>query len=169
MSAAQAPAVEADSEAAEFHRAIRDLVRLQTHRDRDRAAVYGVTVSGAHALEMLAALGPVSLNRLAAELFVDKSTACRVVGALEDRALVSRAADPADGRAIRVQLTDAGARVHAQLREDAVWEMQALLGGFTPQARRDTLRFVRQLTRISALHAGATAASCCLPDPEPAG
>ena len=160
---------EVEAEAAEFQRTLRDLVRLQSHRERERAACYGVTVSGAHALEVLAALGPVSLNRLAAELFVDKSTASRVVGALEDRALLRRAPDPADGRALRLELTAAGTALHAQLREDAVWEAQALLAGFAPDARRGMLRFLRQLTRTSATHAGATAASCCLPDPDPEG
>ena len=155
------------TEAAEFQRALRDLIRLHQLRDRDRVCCYDVTVSGAHALEVLAVLGPISLNRMAAELFVDKSTASRIVGSLEDRGYVRRAPDPDDGRAVRLELTGAGADLQAQLHEDAVWEMQALLGGFAPEVRKGMLRFLRQLTRTSATHAGATDASCCrLPEGE---
>lgn len=150
-----------EREAADFHRVLRDLVRVHGLRDRDRVACHGVTVSGAHALDALAALGPLSLNALAAELFVDKSTACRVVGALEDRGWVRRLPDDADGRAIRIRLTPAGAALQAQLRDDAVWEVQAMLAGFAPEVRGEMLGFLRRLTRTSARHAGATDASCC--------
>ncbi|HEX2202282.1 MAG TPA: MarR family transcriptional regulator [Longimicrobium sp.] len=153
------------TEAGDFHRALRDLIRLHQLRDRDRVCCYDVTVSGAHALEILATQGPLSLNALAAELFVDKSTASRVVGCLEERGYVRRVPDPLDGRAIRVELTDAGADMEAQLRDDAVWEMQAMLAGFDPEVRRGMLGFLRQLTRTSATHAGATDASCCRTDP----
>lgn len=149
-----------EAEAAEFHRALRDLVRLHCYRDRDRVASYGVTVSGAHALDALAALGPLSLNALAAELFVDKSTASRIVGALEDRGYVRRLPDAADGRAIRIEPTLEGDRLQAQLRDDAVWEVQAMLAGFAPEVRGEMLTFLRRLTHTSAAHAGATGASC---------
>lgn len=161
MTAASVAAAELERESAEFHRALRDLIRLHLLRDRDRVGCYGVTVSGAHALEVLARLGPLTLNGLAAELFVDKSTACRIVGALEDRGHVRRLPDASDGRAIRIEPTPAGRALQAQLQEDAVWEMQAMLAGFAPEVRREMLRFVRQLTRTSAVHAGAGAASCC--------
>lgn len=153
-----------DHDAAGFHAAVRDLVRVQGLRDRDRVAPCGVTVSGAYALDALARLGPLSLNAVAAELFVDKSTACRIVGALEDRGLLLRGADPADGRAIRVQLTDAGRELNARLHEEARWEMEAMLAGFGADERAAALRFLRRLTRTSAQHAGARAASCCRPD-----
>ena len=160
MSATQT-AAGLERQAADFHRALRDLVRLHCLRDRDRVACYGVTVSGAHALEALEALGPLSLNALAAELFVDKSTASRVVGALEDRGCVRRLPDEQDGRAIRIELTPAGRALQAQLRDDAVWEVRAMLAGFAPEVRGGMLRFLRRLTRTSAMHAGAAGASCC--------
>ena len=148
-------------EAEAFHQALGDLMRLQQHRARDRVAFYGITVSGAHALEALERLGAVSLNRLAAELFVDKSTASRVVDALEYRGWVARTVDPADRRALHLYLTDEGLALHDQIRADAVWEMQAVLAGMDPALRHSTLGFLRDLARTSALHAGATEASCC--------
>jgi MarR family 2-MHQ and catechol resistance regulon transcriptional repressor len=141
--------------ARDFRRAMRELVRLQQLRERERTSEYGVTVSGAHALEVLAERGALSLNALAAELFVDKSTACRTVGLLEDRGLVARQADDRDGRAIRVQLTDTGQALEQRLRQDAVWEADALLAALPAEDADSALRLVRELTRTSAAHAGA--------------
>ena len=141
--------------AGEFRRAMREWMRLHQLRERDRVRAYGFTVSGAHALAVLAERGPLSLNALSAELFVDKSTACRTVGLLEDRGYLARLADARDGRAIRLELTDAGHALEARLREDAVWETEALLSALGEDDRRAALRIVRELTRTSAAHAGA--------------
>jgi DNA-binding MarR family transcriptional regulator len=146
-------AVTGTGEAAEFRRALRELMRLHQLRERDRVSAYGVTVSGAHALEVLAERGALSLNALSAELFVDKSTACRTVGLLEDRGYLVRLADSRDGRAIRLELTDAGRVLEARLRQDAVWEAEALLSALPPDGA--ALRLLRELTRTSAAHAGA--------------
>ena len=142
-------------EAAEFRRAIRELTRLHQLRDRARVSAAGVTVAGGHALEVLAERGPVSLTALSAELFVDRSTACRIVGLLEDHGHVVRRADPRDGRSIRVELTPEGRALEAELRGGAVRETAEALAGFDPGARSDALLFLRRLTRASARHAGA--------------
>jgi DNA-binding MarR family transcriptional regulator len=144
------------ADAAELRRALRELIRLQQQRDRERVSSAGVTVAGLHALEVLAERGPVSLNSLSAELFVDKSTGCRTVGLLEDNGYVVRLADPRDGRAIRVELTPQGRALEARLRQDAVWESGALLAALAPELRAALLPALRQLARISARHAGAT-------------
>lgn len=163
MSSSVAPAERAVSfqEASAFHQAFQDLLRLHGARDRDRTGCYGVTPSGARAVETLVRLGPVSLNRLATELFVDKSTASRIVGCLEARGLVRRDPAPHDRRALRLVLTPEGRSLAAQLADDAVWEMHVLLGTFAADARREMLEFVRRLTRVSAAHAGVTDAACC--------
>jgi DNA-binding MarR family transcriptional regulator len=147
---------EPESEGAGLHRALRDLVRLHQLRDRERVSQAGVTVAGMHALEVLAEQGALSLNALAAELFVDKSTACRIVGLLEDRGHLARFPDARDGRAIRVELTPQGRQLEARLRQDATWEAGALLAGFSHEAREALLAALRLLARTSARHAGAT-------------
>lgn len=139
--------------AAELHRAMRDLMRLHALRDRVRAAAWGLTASGAHAMELLAERGALSLNALARELFVDKSTASRTVGLLEDHGHVVRLADPHDGRAIRVELTAAGRALEARLREGAVADAEASLAGFRPEEREEALALLRRLTRAAALPA----------------
>jgi DNA-binding MarR family transcriptional regulator len=159
MSVQEVPIQAPQADAAELRRALRELIRLHQLRDRERVSSAGVTVAGLHALEVLAERGPVSLNALSAELFVDKSTGCRTVGLLEDHGYVVRLADPSDGRAIRVALTPEGRSLEARLRQDAVWEAGALLAALPPELRGSLLPGLRQMARISARHAGATRSS----------
>ena len=155
MTIADAAPDSAGNQGGEFRRALREWMRLHQLRERERVSAYGVTVSGAHALEVLAERGTLSLSALSAELFVDRSTACRTVGLLEDRGYLARLADSRDGRAIRLELTDAGRALEARLRQDAQWETDALLSAFTEDERQAALRMIRELTRISAAHAGS--------------
>jgi DNA-binding MarR family transcriptional regulator len=148
------PPPDAGAEAARFRHVLRDLMRLHALRDRVRAGARGLTASGAHALEVLAERGALSLNALAAELFVDKSTACRTVGLLEDRGHLSRRADPRDGRAIRVELTAAGRALEARLRHEAVAEAEAALAGLGPAEREEALALLRHLARSPAAPGG---------------
>lgn len=59
---------------------------------------------------MLSCSGAIRLSDLAARMEIDASTASRHVRALEQAGLLRRSPDPDDGRAFRVELTDAGAR-----------------------------------------------------------
>jgi DNA-binding MarR family transcriptional regulator len=57
---------------------------------------------------MLKCSGPARLSDLAARVEIDASTASRHVRALEKAGLIRRSADPDDGRAFRVELTERG-------------------------------------------------------------
>lgn len=59
---------------------------------------------------MLRCTGPVRLSDLATRMEIDASTASRHVRSLELAGLIRRSADPDDGRAFRVELTEAGER-----------------------------------------------------------
>jgi MarR family transcriptional regulator, 2-MHQ and catechol-resistance regulon repressor len=155
MTETPAPSSAAGPHAVELHRALRDLMRLHALRDRVRAGAWGLTASGVHAMELLAEHGALSLNALAGELCVDKSTASRTVGLLEDHGHVVRLADPRDGRAIQVELTAAGRALEARLRHGAVTEAEASLAGLEPGERDEALALLRHLTRASATLADA--------------
>jgi hypothetical protein len=60
------------------HEALSDLVRVYQFRDRDRICCHDVSVTQCYALEALIRRGPITLGELAAELYLDKSTASRV-------------------------------------------------------------------------------------------
>jgi MarR family transcriptional regulator, transcriptional regulator for hemolysin len=146
---ASSPSAGPHPEAAEFRRAIRELTRLHQLRDRERVSVAGVTVAGGHALEVLAERGALSLTALSAELFVDRSTACRIVGLLEDHGWVLREADPCDGRSIRVRLTPPGRALEAGLREAAARELGETLEEMPAGDRAEALRLFHRFTRSS--------------------
>lgn len=137
-----------------LHRSLRTLIRLQEHRDRLRAAGFGLSAAGADALDALAHLGAISLNRLAAELFVDKSTACRVVALLEERGWLVRTADPSDGRALQLHLTPDGRQLQVELQADATWETQAVWLAIPEEDRATLTGLLDSWARTAASQAG---------------
>src|SRR5688572_21605599 len=111
-----------EADAAALHAALNELVRVYQFRDRDRICCHDVSVTQCYAIEALVRRGPSGLNELAAELYLDKSTASRVVATLRRKGYVSRAAHPEDGRAIVLRVTPSGRRLHDRIRKDLVAE-----------------------------------------------
>ena len=101
-----------------------DLVRVRAGVDLDRAA-YGVLVR-------VGEFGPVRLSALAGHVGVDTSTVSRQVQQLEQRGLVVRRRDPADGRAALLELSDEGRDVAEQLREAWLATVAEVLVDFSP-------------------------------------
>jgi DNA-binding MarR family transcriptional regulator len=61
--------------------------------------------------------GPLTLTALAAHAHIDTAAASRQLRQLEDRGLVTRARDAADGRAVQLSLTTSGRRQARKLVE----------------------------------------------------
>ncbi|MFB1427154.1 MarR family winged helix-turn-helix transcriptional regulator [Micrococcus endophyticus] len=89
----------------------------------------------------------VRLRDLAERLRIAPRSATDVVDQLESRGLVERAADPADRRAVRIRLTDAGRgllrRVHEARRTEAA-------DFFAVLAPADRAELARLLARVAA-------------------
>src|SRR5262245_50234727 len=117
-------------DAVRLYEALSDLVRVYQFRDRDTICCHDISVTQCYALEALARLGPRTLNELAAELFLDKSTASRVVTTLERKEYLTRRAHPADRRAVSIELTAAGRRLLDRIQRDLVEETRQLLSEF---------------------------------------
>jgi DNA-binding MarR family transcriptional regulator len=172
MPAAPAPAAEPtaetrlDADATALHEALGELVRVYQFRDRDRICCHDVSVTQCYAIEALIRRGPSGLNELAAELYLDKSTASRVVATLERKGYVTRAAHPDDGRAIVLTVTPAGRRLHDRIRKDLVGEARELLQDFEPEVRKGAARLIRRLARAAAARSGVAAACCPTPSGE---
>ena len=77
-----------DSE--DLYEALNQLVRVHQFRDRDRICCYDVSVTQCYAVETLVKRGALRLQVLAEEMFLDKSTASRVIDTLERKGYVSR-------------------------------------------------------------------------------
>jgi DNA-binding MarR family transcriptional regulator len=115
-----------------------DAIRERAGIKLDRAT-YGV-------LARLAELAPARLSDVAAQIGVDVSTVSRQVQSLEQKGLIDRRPDPADGRAVRLDLTRTGRAVLAKLK--AAWQetVAELLVDWEPA---DIRRFATLLDRFA--------------------
>jgi DNA-binding MarR family transcriptional regulator len=147
-----------DADANALHDALSELVRVYQFRDRDRICCHDVSVTQCYAIDALVRRGPSGLNELAADLYLDKSTASRVVATLERKGYVTRDPHPDDGRAIVLSVTPAGRRLHDRIRADLVAEAKDLLGDFEPEVRSGAAGLLQRLARAAADRSGV---SCC--------
>jgi DNA-binding MarR family transcriptional regulator len=122
-----------------------ELVRAYQFRDRKRTCYYDLSVTQCYALGVLVEYGPMTVNGLAAELYLDKSTASRTVDALEEKGYARRALDRSDGRAIRLEVTGKGSRLHSKIEDDLIRDMKALLKSVDPQVRQETICLIARL------------------------
>jgi MarR family transcriptional regulator, 2-MHQ and catechol-resistance regulon repressor len=162
----ESPEAVLQSDAESLHAALSELVRVYQFRDRDRICCHDISVTQCYALEALVRRGPSGLNELAAELFLDKSTASRVVTTLERKAYVSRAPHPDDRRAVVLKVTKAGRRLHDRIRDDLVGETKRFLADFEPSVRKAAPELLLRLARVAASRAGIAVAVPCCPTPE---
>jgi MarR family 2-MHQ and catechol resistance regulon transcriptional repressor len=148
------PGLQRDAEA--LHEALSNLVRLYQFRNRDQICCFDVSVPQCYGLEALVREGPLTLGELAARLYVDKSTASRIVDALERKGYVTRAPHPEDSRALRLDPTPAGRRLVKRIRTSLVEEAKAVLADLSPAFRREAARLLARLTASAAERLGCT-------------
>jgi MarR family 2-MHQ and catechol resistance regulon transcriptional repressor len=159
LSSASDPALARDTE--ELYDALEDLLRIYQFRDRDRICCFDVSVSQCYALEGLVRRGALTLNDLAALLYLDKSTASRVVDALERKGYVARSSHPTDGRSVLLEATAGGRELEGKIRESILAEERRLLAEFTPEVRQSMTRLMRQLARAAAARVETGGGDCC--------
>jgi MarR family 2-MHQ and catechol resistance regulon transcriptional repressor len=153
------PSLARDTE--ELYDALEDLLRVYQFRDRDRICCFDVSVSQCYALEGLIRRGSMTLNDLAAYLYLDKSTASRVVDALERKGYVVRSPHPRDGRASLLEATPQGRELEGRIRESILAEERRLLADFTPEVRQAMTVVLRRLARAAAASVETVGGSCC--------
>src|SRR3954453_22828353 len=124
-----------EQDPAALHAAVSDLVRVYQFRDRDRICCHDISVTQCYALETLIRRGPSTLGQVAAELYLDKSTASRVIASLERKRYVSRSSHPKDGRAVVLKATRAGRHWYETIRSGLLAEERELLRDFPPRVR----------------------------------
>lgn len=162
-----APAASADDptlldDARDLSDALSEMIRVVQFRDRDRACCHDVSVSQCYALEGVVDAGSLTINDLAARLYLDKSTASRVANGLVDKGLLVREQDPDDGRVVRLVATANGRHVHGRIEDDLAREYAEMLGDFDPEVRSAMTRLVGRLARSFAARVEASGGSCCV-------
>jgi DNA-binding MarR family transcriptional regulator len=153
------PALERDARA--LYGAMSDLIRVYQFRDRDRICCHDISVSQCYALEAVVRQGGMTLNDLAAHLYLDKSTASRVVDSLERKEYVTRAPHPSDRRAVLLEPTPAGRDLYRRIEDDILAEEKTLLAGFDPEIRRAMTHLIARLARAAAERVETGGGSCC--------
>ncbi len=154
-----------DSELAEdtraLYAALSELIRIYQFRDRDRICCYDVSVTQCYALEALVDENGMTMNSLAAHLYLDKSTTSRVVDALERKGYIKRSTDTEDGRSIRVHVTPEGRALHSRIVAGILKEERELLSEFRPEVRQSMIQLLMRLARAAERRMKVAGGTCC--------
>lgn len=142
--------------------ALGELIRVVQFRDRDRACCYDVSVSQCYALKGVADAGALTINELAAYLYLDKSTASRIANGLVDKDLLARVRDAEDGRVVQLVLTSEGRAVYSKIEAAQATEYAELLSDFAPEIRNAFTELIGRLGRSFASRVDASGGSCCV-------
>jgi MarR family transcriptional regulator, 2-MHQ and catechol-resistance regulon repressor len=148
-------------EAAELQAALAELVRVHQVRDRDQICCHDVSVTQCNALEVLLEKGEMTLGALAAELYLDKSTTSRVVGALERKGYVVRAPHPDDGRAVLLAPTERGRGLCTAIQDELISQAAALIQDLEPSVRQGAVVLLRRLAAATRQRYGLGGGGCC--------
>jgi DNA-binding MarR family transcriptional regulator len=105
-----------------------------------------------------------TLNDLSAVLYVDKSTASRVVDGLERKGYVGRKRHPDDGRAVLVESTPRGSQLCREVRDDLWEDCERLLADFDPAVRLSLTQLIQRLAQAAASRVEAAGGTCCTLD-----
>jgi DNA-binding MarR family transcriptional regulator len=155
------PDASLDADTTGLHEVLYDLKRVYQFRDRDRICCYDISVTQSWALEALERRGALTLNDLAGELYLDKSTASRVVDALERKGYVERTRHPDDGRALLIQATVAGSRLRGRIEHDILEQERRLLSEFEPKVRRSMVELIGRLAGAASAGLVSRGGKCC--------
>lgn len=149
-----------ERDAAELQEALNDLIRVYQFRDRKRICCHDISVTQCYAMRALRQ-GPMTLTGLAESLYLDNSTASRVVDSLQRKGYTRRVPDEADGRAVRIELTPKGEDLYGRIERDLVTQQRELLADFDPEIRQATTRLIARLAREAAARVSREDGGCC--------
>src|SRR5215467_9307886 len=111
------------------------VARQLRERSAETLAPWDITPAHLRALRVLARHPAMRLSGLSDRLQIAPRTATEVVDALQARDLVRRRADPADRRAILVEVTERGSDLLAEIRASRGTEAGRIFGRLTPADR----------------------------------
>lgn len=125
---------------------------LAQHRQRwaARCQARGLSIIGFHAVALLEMHRALPMSRLAEELGVALPNATGIVGRLEERGIVERLHDDEDRRVVRVELTEAGRQLIAEMEAERRDRMARLIGTLDETQQARLLQAVRDLRAASA-------------------
>ena len=151
-----------DRDTRDLYAALTDLVRLYQFRDRNMICCHDISVTQCYALQSLVRGGAMTLNALAADLMLDKSTASRVVETLERKGYIRRTPHPEDARSVQIAISAKGRGLCERIERELMDEERTIIAHLDPDVRRAAIGVVRDLAGLAAARIGRQA-SCCAP------
>jgi len=142
--------------------ALSELLRVIQFRDRDRSCCYDISVSQCYALKGIVEARAMTVNDLAAHLYLDKSTASRIANGMVDKGLLVRERDAEDGRVVHLVPTEMGVEIFEKIEQDQTIEYADMLSDFDPEIRSAITRLVARLGRSFSARVEVSGGSCCV-------
>jgi DNA-binding MarR family transcriptional regulator len=127
--------------------AIEQLVRVSRSFDVSQT----VSRTGGSLLRRLVDDGPARITALAEAEHVSQPAMTAAIKRLAAQGYVTRQADPDDARAVRVAITDQGAKVVAMWREQLARRVADVVENQDPQHRRQLAEALPALNRLTGL------------------
>lgn len=156
MSARSSAAAHVSPDVAEIERALSRIAYLSGRaRQHDRLAALADVPLDRAAVALLRQIEdsePLRLGELADRLGVEASHVTRQVQQLQKVGYVTRVPDPDDGRAQRIQLTEAGRDAIGRIREVACRGMQRALAGWSPEELRQLAELFHRMVDDFVAH-----------------
>lgn len=147
--------------AVQVQEALSDLIRVIQHRDRERACCYDLSVSQCQALQAIVRRGPLTVNQLSDELFLEKSTVSRLAASLLKKGVIRKRAPESDGRVVILQVTESGLRLSRRILNDLTEEYTALLEEFEPNVQEAMPRILSRLSHVLSARVDGPNNPCC--------
>jgi DNA-binding MarR family transcriptional regulator len=113
------------------------------------ASDVGITPTLHAALFTIEHHGPITAGQLAAHEQVTKATMTRTIAVLQERALITRAPDPVDGRVTWLTITPAGSRLLQRARARTDEYLAARVIALAPEDRRTLERAADIVERLA--------------------
>ncbi len=153
-----------ERDAERLYGALSELIRVYQFRDRDRICCHDLSVTQCYALEAMVERGPLTINDLAARLYLDKSTVSRVVDALERKDLLAKAPHPEDRRAVQLVASPKGRALQARIAGEIRENEKRLLTDFDPEVRSSMIDLIGRLASAAANRVDTSGGTCCCAD-----
>ncbi len=118
---------------------------------RDEGASRTLSAHQASILDHLDEVEPMGLTELARHMGVTTSTMSLAVDRLERQGYMVREKDPADGRRVRLRLTEAGGRIKEKDKVLDPERLRAVLGRLPPWELEDAVHGLALLARAATL------------------
>lgn len=137
-------------DATALYHSMTSLMRLYQFRDRDHVGYHGLAVTQCYVLECLLRRGSLTLNELASEMLLDKSTLSRVVDGLERKGCVIRKRHPDDARSRIISSSRLGTLRYRAVEKQLIDENCGALHVFTKATRRQLVLLIDALTKAAS-------------------